>query len=320
MNRIRMLVLAGAALALSVVVTFLAYRLLNEKLKPTEDTSKVIVIRQKVGLGAKLTQADLRVAPWPKSAALQGAFADPAEIVGRGVIVPMDANEPVLESKLAPKNAGAGLMAAIPEGMRAVSVKVNDVIGVAGFVVPGARVDVILTGSPNNGSLDAAKIILQNVEVLAAGQNVDRDSEGKPVNAQVITLLVSPEDTEKLALVTNDGKIHLALRNPLDTDAKSTRAIGLAELYSGTPTSPFASSGGGAGAPKPEAQNPVKLATAPKPATPKPVVAPAPPPAAVAAVTPVEVPRPPQTVEIQLIQGTTSQKFKFDLKPDNTKQ
>src|SRR5262245_10505228 len=176
MNRIRMLVLAGAALALSVVVTFLAYRLLNDKLKPAEDMINVVVLRQKVGLGTKLTQADVRVAQWPKSVALQGAFHDMAEVVGRGVLLPMEANEPILESKLAPKNAGAGLMTTIPEGMRAVSVKVNDVIGVAGFVVPGSRVDVILTGSMPGAQQDAAKIILQNVQVLAAGQNVDRDS------------------------------------------------------------------------------------------------------------------------------------------------
>src|SRR5207249_988229 len=162
----------------------------------------VIVIRQKVSLGTKLTAADVRVAPWPKSVAISGTFHDLAEVTGRGVIVAMEANEPVLESKLAPKNGGAGLMIAIPEGMRAVSLKVNDVIGVAGFVVPGAKVDVILTGSPGNGMLDAAKIILQNVEVLAAGQNVDVDREGKPMNVQVITLLVTPEDSEKLALIS----------------------------------------------------------------------------------------------------------------------
>jgi len=304
-----MLVLAGAALALSVVVTFLAYRLLNEKLKPTEETTQVIVVRQKVGLGAKLTQADIRVAPWPKSSALQGTFHDPADVIGRGVIVPMEGNEPVMESKLAPKNAGAGLMAAIPEGMRAVSVKVNDVIGVAGFVVPGAHVDVILTGSPTaDSNTQAAKIILQNVEVLAAGQDVNRDSEGKPMNVQVITLLVSPEDSEKLALVTAEGRIHLALRNPLDMNAENTRLIQRTELYTGSSTGGLLAS-----APAPAA---VKVAAV-KPPAPKRIVAP-PAPAPVASAPPkVEAPAPPpqpQVLEVQLIQGTTSQKFKFDVK------
>jgi pilus assembly protein CpaB len=229
----------------------------------------------------------------------------------------MEGNEPVLESKLAPKNAGAGLMTAIPEGMRAVSVKVNDVIGVAGFVVPGAHVDVILTGNPTpNGDMQASKIFLRNVEVLAAGQNVDRDSEGKPLNVQVITLLVSPEDSEKLALVTTEGRIHLALRNPLDKNDDDTRLIQKAELYGALPTHPFFA------APQPPAA-PVKVASTGtgtgKPAAPKQqAVTPAPPAPAVPVTAPkVEAPKPPQVVEIQLIQGNTSQKFKFDVKPQD---
>jgi pilus assembly protein CpaB len=304
-----MLVLAGAALALSLVVTFMAYRLLSDKLKPAEETTNVVVLRQRVALGTKLTQADLRVTAWPRSVALQGAFHDPAEAVGRGVLIPMDANEPVVESKLAPKNAGAGLMTTIPEGMRAVSVKVNDVIGVAGFVVPGSHVDVILTGQLPNGGVDAAKIILQNVEVLAAGQNIDRDSEGKPVNTQVITLLVSPEDSQKLALVTADGRIHLALRNPLDQQSQPTRAVQTAELYSGVSTPVTVSS-----------VLRTAAVAAPKPVAPKPVVAPEPPaPAPVAVVAPPKPPE-PQTLEVQLIQGSNTQKFKFDVKPADGKQ
>jgi pilus assembly protein CpaB len=304
-----MLVLAGAALALSLVVTFMAYRLLSDKLKPADETTNVVVVRQRVALGTKLTQGDLRVTAWPKSVALQGSFHDPAEAVGRGVLIPMDANEPVVESKLAPKNAGAGLMTTIPEGMRAVSVKVNDVIGVAGFVVPGSHVDVILTGQLPYGGVDAAKIILQNVEVLAAGQNIDRDSEGKPVNTQVITLLVSPEDSQKLALVTADGRIHLALRNPLDQQSQPTRAVQTAELYSGV---------SGMTIPSVIRTAAVEKPVAPKPVAPKPVVAPEPPaPAPVAVVAP---PKPePQTLEVQLIQGTNTQKFKFDVKPADGK-
>src|SRR5438876_2761836 len=108
----------------------------------------------------------------------------------------MVSNEPILESKLAASGAGAGLMASIPEGMRAVAVKVNDVIGVAGFVVPGTHVDVILSGSADekNGA-DTSRVILENVQVLAAGQNVEQTADGKPQNVQVITLLVTPEDS-----------------------------------------------------------------------------------------------------------------------------
>src|SRR5947207_10413730 len=129
MNRVRMMVLMGAALALAVVVTFLAYRLFRDKLKPAEDMVTVVVVNQKIELGSKLAATDVRTMPWPKSVALPGLFHDPAGVVGRGVIIPLEVNEPVLESKLAAKNAGAGLMTTIPEGMRAVSLRVNDVIG-----------------------------------------------------------------------------------------------------------------------------------------------------------------------------------------------
>src|SRR5262245_35011580 len=129
MNRTRMLVLAAVALVLSAAVTLLTYRALRERLQPPEQMTNVVVVLQKMPIGSRIAQTDVRVTAWPKSIPLPGSFSDPAELVGRGVIVPMEPNEPVLEAKLAPKNAGAGLMTAIPDGMRAVSVKVNDVIG-----------------------------------------------------------------------------------------------------------------------------------------------------------------------------------------------
>jgi pilus assembly protein CpaB len=304
MNRTRMLVLATVALVLSGAVTFLTYRALREKLQPPEQMTNVVVVLQKMAIGSRLTQADLRVTPWPKSVPLAGSFPDPAELIGRGVIVPMEPNEPVLEAKLAPKNAGAGLMTAIPDGMRAVSVKVNDVIGVAGFVVPGARVDVILSASPNggNGPTDIAKIFLENIQVLAAGQNVERDSEGKPQSAQVITLLVTPEESEKLALVAGE-RIQLALRNPLDMDSTNPRGVPRIALFNGSAVA--------ASTPEPAPKPVERVARAAKPA----VAAAAPPPApAPVAVAP---PPPPEkrVLEVQLIQGSTSQILKFEQKP-----
>jgi pilus assembly protein CpaB len=308
MNRPRMFLLALIALALSGVVTFLIYRVINERLRPAEDTVSIVVVNQKIALGTRLTRAELQTMAWPKAVALPGSFHELDEVLGRGVIVPMEPSEPVLEAKLAPKNGGAGLMTAIPDGMRALSVKVNDVIGVAGFVVPGSRVDVILSGTPpsTGGSNDVAKVILENVQVLAAGQRVDRDAEGKPVNAQVITLLVTPEDSERLALVTADGRIHLALRNPLDMEAAHPRAVERSELYTGLSSAP----------PSP----------APAPAPPKKIVkaapavkTPPPPPHAPVAVAPVSDPAPkplpPQFVDVMLIQGSSTQHFKFETKP-----
>src|SRR5258705_1393787 len=216
MNRTRMLMLASIALVLSVVVTFLTYRLLRQRLQPPDEMTTIVVATQKLALGQRLTAEDVRVTPWPRAAFLAGSAQDATAFIGRGVIVPLEANEPILESKLAPKDGGAGLTTTIPEGMRAVSIRVNDVIGVAGFVVPGSHVDVILSGSPTQGgTTDVAKIILENVQVLAAGQNIDQDINGKPQSAQVVTVLVTPEDSQKLALASTEGRMQLALRNPM---------------------------------------------------------------------------------------------------------
>ncbi|MFY9570664.1 MAG: Flp pilus assembly protein CpaB, partial [Blastocatellia bacterium] len=200
----RMLILAVLALALSGAVAYYAYRILKNRLSPSDETVQIVVALEKLSLGARITEQQLRLTPWPKATPLEGSFITPSEVVGRGVIVPMSPNEPVLESKLAPREAGAGLTTAIPEGMRAVSVRVNEVIGVAGFVTPGTRVDVIAIGSlSGDGQDQRSKVFLENVQVLAAGQNVQRDANGQPQqNVQVVTLLVSPEDSQKLALAS----------------------------------------------------------------------------------------------------------------------
>src|SRR5688572_12619601 len=134
MNRSRMLILAAVAFAVAVGVTFFTYQTLRDRLQPTDDMTEIVVAAQPMPVGARLTEQDLRMAPWPRAVPLEGHFTKIADVVDRGVLVPMVANEAILESKLASAGAGGGLTATIPEGMRAVSVKVNDVIGVAGFV------------------------------------------------------------------------------------------------------------------------------------------------------------------------------------------
>jgi pilus assembly protein CpaB len=295
MNRTRMLILASIALVLSVAVTFLTYRLLRDRLQPPDELTTIVVASQRLPLGTRLAAEHLRVAAWPKNAVLEGSIQDPASFIGRGVIVPMETNEPVMESKLAPKEGGAGLTTAIPEGMRAVSIRVNDVIGVAGFVVAGTRVDVILSGSPNQGgNVDVAKIILENVQVLAAGQNIDHDANGKPLTVQVVTLLVTPEDSQKLALATIEGRVQLALRNPLDMDAANPPLVQRVSLYTGSQVSP------------PPAAAPaavrVRRVVAPAPPPPPP---PPPPPAVPVVVA-------PKKLNVQLIQGSASQTLTFD--------
>lgn len=232
MKRMRMLVLALISLILSGLVALLAHRVLRNRL--TSDMSRVVVATQRLQLGSRLSPEKLRVVPWPRGSVPEGSFADAGPLTDRGVVVPIAPNEPVLESKLAPKEAGAGLTTAIPDGMRAVAVKVDPVIGVGGFVLPGTRVDVIVTGSlREGGGKDTSKVILESARVLSAGTSLE-DNDGKPRDVPVVTLLVSPEDAQKLALASVDGKIQLALRNPLDLRQVNPAAVKKEELYKGS--------------------------------------------------------------------------------------
>jgi pilus assembly protein CpaB len=160
-------------------------------------------------------------------------------VIGRGIVLPIIQNEPILPMKLASKEAGSGLPPAIPPGLRAVSVRVNEVIGVAGYVLPGTRVDVVATVSPTGSGNDmTSKVVLTNVQVLAAGTKIERDTDkNKPMPVSVVTLLVDPEEAERLTLASTEGKIQLALRNPLDKTMPMTHGIRPAALLGfGAPT------------------------------------------------------------------------------------
>ena len=208
-------------------------------------TQPVVVAAADLPLGTELKKEDLTVVNFPVGGSPEGTFAKPADIFGRGLIVSMVKNEPVLAAKLASKEAGAGLPPVIPEGMRAVSVRVNEVIGVAGYVLPGTRVDVVCTGSPNGQPQDAtSKVVLSNVQVLTSGTRMEQDQEkGKPMQVTVVTLLVYPEQSERLALASTEGKIQLALRNPLDQGAPETPGMKQAVLLGmARPVAPRATS------------------------------------------------------------------------------
>jgi pilus assembly protein CpaB len=307
-----MFLLAAVAFLVAVGVTAFTYQALKGRLEPAEDSSQIVVAALPVNVGAKLTEADLRIATWPKAVPIQGSFQKIADIVGRGVLVPMVPNEPVLDSKLAGSGEGAGLTSTIPDGMRAVSVKVNDVIGVAGFVLPGSRVDIILSGSPNSeGRVEMSKVILENIQVLAAGQNVATDDAGKPLNVQVVTLLVTPDQSQTLALATVDGRIQLALRNPLDLQEMNPNAVRREALFYGGKGSPFAPPA----LPTPAPAKPVTR-TATKAAAPAPVVAPVEPPKP--APLPVAVVK--KDLKIQVISGTRSETLTFEKKDEEPAQ
>jgi pilus assembly protein CpaB len=231
MNRNRILVISAVALLLAVLVTFFVYRTIQTRIQPPEQTVQIVVAAEKLALGNRLTETNVRLAKWPKSIPLDGTFNDIKAVLERGVIIGMSPNEPILDSKLAPKEAGSGLASVIPDGMRAMAVKVNDVIGVAGFVLPGTRVDVIITGTPKDNEEQASKVFLENVQVVAAGQNVQQEVNGKPQTVQVVTLLVTPEQAQDLALAQGNGQIQLALRNPLDTEHKNPEAAKRTSLF-----------------------------------------------------------------------------------------
>ena len=203
-------------------------------------TLPVMVAATDLDIGAEITAENVRTINWPKNSMPKFAFAEPKDVIGRGIIMPMIENEPFLPMKLAGKDGGAGLTPAIPPGLRAVSVKVNEVIGVAGYVLPGTHVDVVATVSPTMNQADmTTKVILTNVEVLAAGTKIERTTDkDKPMPVTVVTMLVDPEQAERLTLASTEGKIQLALRNPLDRLTPVTRGIKPAALLGATATTP----------------------------------------------------------------------------------
>ncbi|MFY9980674.1 MAG: Flp pilus assembly protein CpaB [Candidatus Sulfotelmatobacter sp.] len=236
MNRSRLLMIGALALALGGLVSVAVYKNLLGRGPATEPGVEVVVAADDIQVGARIEEHDIRLVKYPASALPAGTPTKRSQVLGRGVILPISKGEFILPGKLAPENAGAGLPALIPPGMRAVSVRVNEVVSVANFVGPGTRVDVLLTGTPNGSSESQTTTVLQNVAVIAAGHNLERNASGEAQNVPVITLLTSPEDAERLTLANSEGKIQLVLRNPLDTHQDPVDAANARQLYkNGTP-------------------------------------------------------------------------------------
>jgi pilus assembly protein CpaB len=235
MNRSRLLMIGGLALAIGLLASFAVYNRLRS-LGPSSNERgvSVVVAADDIQVGVKLSAKDVRVITLPQSAVPPGYFSSTTKILNppRGVILPMSTGEFILPSKLAAENAGAGLPSMIPQGMRAVSVRVNDVVSVAGFVQPGTHVDVLATGS-GSGSERQTTTVLEIVLVLAVGKSLDRNASADAQTAPVITLAVSPDDAQKLALVSQEGRIQLSLRNPVDTKMGGIDATRTSSLYLG---------------------------------------------------------------------------------------
>ena len=233
MNRgARAILVIVIALIASGVATYAVLQAIQRMpVREVEMASQPVVVAAKtLSVGALLGPDDVKIAQWPSKSVVAGAFPRTEDVVGRGLMVEVAENEPITDRRLAPTGAGAGLPTAIPLGMRAVSVKVNEVIGVAGFVVPGTRVDVVASLEADKDT--KARTVVSNLQVLASGTRYDQEGskDGKPIPSTVVTLLATPEDAERVMLASADGKILLVLRNPLDTEPTKTSGVRLTSL------------------------------------------------------------------------------------------
>jgi pilus assembly protein CpaB len=234
MNR-RLLLILVSAFVVAAACSYLVYRVVGNRLGVAQQkTTRVLAAVHDVKLGSVLRDADLSTADivgtLPK-----GAILKREDAVGRGVISDLYQGEPILETRLAAVGSGGGLAATIRQGMRACAVKVDEVVGVAGFVTPGLRVDVLITGNPpgqaNITEGPKVRTLLQNIEVLSAGTDIQKDAEGKPQQVQVVNLLVTPGQAELLSLASNQTHIQLILRNPLDTQTTKPPGTAVANLF-----------------------------------------------------------------------------------------
>lgn len=236
----RLIIVLVLALVSGLLAGWLALRLLSnagDSRIPTASapTEEIVVAARDLPLGRVLTAEDVKLMGWPGSNVPENAATTVEEVLGRGVITPVTMNEPLLSGKMAVKEAGGGLPIVITEGMRAVSVRVNEVIQVAGFVMPGTHVDVFVTIEPPEGRSGGpiTKLVLENVTVLTANQIVQTGPNGEPVTATVVTMLVTPEDAEKLIYAATKGQIQLGLRNTLDLDTVTTEGVQVRDLIPG---------------------------------------------------------------------------------------
>ncbi|MEQ1946832.1 MAG: Flp pilus assembly protein CpaB [Bryobacteraceae bacterium] len=279
------------ALVVSAAASVVLYRLIANQISKNKEAaqSKIVVASRSLSGGDLIKESDVKLADWA-GAPPAGALTKVEDAVNRGVIESIYEGEAILEARIAARGAGAGLASTIPPGMRAVAVRVNDVVGVSGYVIAGSHVDILIAGNPPSGSNagTVTKTLLQNVEVLSAGQNTQKDAEGKPISVPVVNLLVTPEQAEILSLASNDARIQLVLRNPMDKEQVKTPGTALSYLFNG----------GVAPAPAPVA------AARPAPRRPDP-----PPPPPVQQVEPPKPPPPPITVEV--FHGTRKTESKF---------
>src|SRR6476646_10689480 len=234
MNR-RLSTILFAAFVVAAISSYLVYRIAGRQMHPAQaPTTAIIVAAQDLPVGTLIKDGDLTTAQW-MGAPPKGSIVSKDAAIGRGVVSELYQGEPIFDSRLAAAGSGGGLAATIRPGMRACAVRVDDVVGVAGFVLPGMHVDVLVSGNgPGVSANEGPRVntLLQNIEVLSAGSDIQKDNEGKPMQVQVVNLLVTPDQAQLLSLASNQTKIQLVLRNPLDTNTPETQSISVGRLFS----------------------------------------------------------------------------------------
>lgn len=236
MNR-RFLAVLGLSAVLALVVSAIFYQMTTagRGAKAKTDMRSVVVAGAPLSLGVVVKSTDLKIVSWPAQNTPPGSFSKIEEVVDRVTLSNILVEEPVQEGRLAVRGSGVGLSGIIPPGMRAVSVRVNDVISVAGFVVPGSQVDVMVTATPRSDTHSGpiTRTVLHNIQVVSAGRNIQPDAKGQAENVAVITLLVTPDQAELLTLAANEGRLQLALRNNTDKQELASDGIQAGEIFTG---------------------------------------------------------------------------------------
>ena len=292
----RFAVVLGASLLWAFLVSALFYRLAGGSggHVRAESEKPMVVAAKALPMGATIDRDSVKLRNVPASLFPAGAFTRLEDVLDRPVISAIQPDEPVVEARLAAKGSGLGLAPLIPSGLRAIAVRVNDVVGVAGFILPGMRVDVLVTGRPPNQNDTVTRTVLQNVAVLSVGQTIQTDGKSQSILAPVVTLLVNPQEAEALTLANNEGHIQLVLRNSTDQRIAATRGRQLHDLYAGPPADPVP-------VPAPERRPAAIVRAAVRP--PAPLPAPA-----------IVTPRPGQA-EMVLIHGTVKKVEVFPAEP-----
>ena len=231
----RFLTVLGVSLLFALVISSVFYQMTaragsSKKPEPT-DLKDVVLAARPLSVGTTVKPADIKLGKVPSAAFPKGAFSKAEEVIDRPVISNVLIDEPVLEGRLAARGSGLGLAPIIPVGMRAVTVRVNDVTGISGFVLPGMRVDVLVTGRPPNSDGTITTTCLQNMVVLSAGTAIQPDARGNAIQAATVTLLASPDQAETLTLANTEGRIQLVLRNGSDQSIEKTPGRDVSELY-----------------------------------------------------------------------------------------